>query len=73
MFIKQLQNRLLCFQGSVLYVLCRHVPFPMCPKHEPRQHSEVQSGCGSSLVGVGFQNVPVAGVLGTSNLSKTFE
>ena len=42
----------------------------MRPKHEPQKHFDVQSGCGCSLVGVGFQNVLVACVLGMSESWK---
>ena len=67
MFIKHIQKSLLCFQAIVLYVLYRHVLFSMCPRHKPSQHFEVWSGCGCSPVGVGFQNVPVARILGMSD------
>ena len=43
------------------------------PKFMPQQHYEVQSCCGCSPVGVGAQHVPVAGVLGTSDLARRFE
>ena len=72
MFIKPMQKCVLCVQANVLHVLYKHVPFSMYPKHSPQQHSKVQSGCGWCPVGVGFQNVPVAGVLGTSELGITF-
>ena len=49
----------------------KHVLFSMYPKQKPQQHFEFQRGCGCSLVGVGVQNVPVAYVLGTSDLAKT--
>ena len=55
-------------QHVVLLVFCRHVRFSTCLKQEPQQHLDVQGGCGCNLVGVGFQNVPVARVLGMSDL-----
>ena len=50
MIIKHMQKCVLCVQAIVLYVLYKHVRCSMCPKHEPQQHSEVQSGCGCSPV-----------------------
>ena len=62
-----MQQMLLRVQATVLPVLYRHVQVSMYPKHKPQQHSEVQSGCGCSPVGVGVQHVPVARVLGMSD------
>ena len=70
MFIKHTQ-KCLCVQASVLHVFYGHVPFSMYPQHEPQPHFEVQRGCGCSPVGVGFQHMAVAKVLGTSDLANT--
>ena len=67
MLIKHKENDVLYLNMLFLLVFYRHVRFWRCPKHVPQQHFEVQS-----LVGVGFQNVPVARVLGMSESAKMF-
>ena len=67
MLINHHKNSVFNLWVIVLIMFYKHMPFWMCPKHEPRRHLEIMNGWGCNLVGVGFQHVAVAGVLGSSD------
>ena len=64
MFMKHMQNRVRCFQASVLHLFHTHVPFP-------RYHSTRATATSLSPVGVDANNVAVARVLGMPDSATT--